>query len=152
MENNELNHAGIKGMKWGVRRYQNKDGSLTPEGRKRYADSNDDFISARSKSIQNMSDTELTKALNRVRMEQQYKELTKVEKSAGRKWLESTLANIGSQVATKIGTAAATAGIGAILNKAGASTNSKTTKAFTEDMLKGIGVPVRTGEKKKKKE
>lgn len=33
---NELFHWGIKGMKWGVRRYQNKDGSLTPDGKKRY--------------------------------------------------------------------------------------------------------------------
>lgn len=33
---NELIHWGIKGMKWGVRRYQNKDGSLTPAGKKRY--------------------------------------------------------------------------------------------------------------------
>lgn len=32
----EIYHSGIKGMKWGVRRYQNKDGSLTPAGKKRY--------------------------------------------------------------------------------------------------------------------
>ena len=34
----ELYHWGVKGMKWGVRRYQNKDGSLTAAGEKRYND------------------------------------------------------------------------------------------------------------------
>lgn len=34
----ELYHFGIKGQKWGVRRYQNKDGSLTPAGKQRYGD------------------------------------------------------------------------------------------------------------------
>lgn len=34
----ELVHYGIKGQKWGERRYQNKDGSLTPAGKKRYSD------------------------------------------------------------------------------------------------------------------
>ena len=32
----ELQHHGTKGMRWGIRRYQNKDGSLTPAGQKRY--------------------------------------------------------------------------------------------------------------------
>lgn len=32
-----LMHHGIKGMKWGIRRYQNSDGSLTPAGKKRYS-------------------------------------------------------------------------------------------------------------------
>ena len=35
MSNGTLCHHGIKGMKWGIRRYQNKDGSLTPAGKKR---------------------------------------------------------------------------------------------------------------------
>lgn len=44
MENNELQnfdeclaHYGTRGMKWGIRRYQNKDGTLTAKGKKRYA-------------------------------------------------------------------------------------------------------------------
>lgn len=35
-KNDELYHHGIKGQRWGIRRYQNEDGSLTPEGRERY--------------------------------------------------------------------------------------------------------------------
>lgn len=36
MNDNELMHYGVLGMKWGVRRYQAKDGSLTSAGKKRY--------------------------------------------------------------------------------------------------------------------
>ena len=32
----ELQHWGIKGMKWGVRRFENPDGTLTEAGKKRY--------------------------------------------------------------------------------------------------------------------
>ena len=34
----ELRHHGILGMKWGVRRFQNKDGTLTAQGKQRYSD------------------------------------------------------------------------------------------------------------------
>lgn len=36
LKTKELYHSGIKGMRWGVRRFQNEDGSLTEEGKKRY--------------------------------------------------------------------------------------------------------------------
>lgn len=38
MNEHQLLHYGVKGMKWGVRRYQDKDGALTNAGRKRYID------------------------------------------------------------------------------------------------------------------
>lgn len=46
-QENTLKHHGIKGQKWGVRRYQNSDGSLTPEGKLRY---NSVFVSGSSKT------------------------------------------------------------------------------------------------------
>lgn len=47
-----LAHHGVKGMKWGVRRFQNEDGSLTPEGEKRYRHLKDYDSSVRGRMIE----------------------------------------------------------------------------------------------------
>ena len=44
----DLQHHGIKGQKWGIRRFQKKDGSLTPAGKERYDD--DDSTKPKKKS------------------------------------------------------------------------------------------------------
>ena len=78
-----LVHHGILGMKWGVRRYQNKDGSLTSAGKKRYSN-NDDIKEApqknteepKKKSVKDMSDEELRREVNRMQLEQNYLRMT----------------------------------------------------------------------------
>ena len=91
----ELYHWGIKGMKWGVRRYQNSDGSLTAAGRKRYTDKDGNLNAAgkkkfgnsvktkteseaetpKRKSVKDMTDDELNKAVIRARQEDEYNRL-----------------------------------------------------------------------------
>lgn len=46
----DLYHHGIKGMRWGVRRFQNKDGSLTDAGKKRYSDDGSELINIKSRN------------------------------------------------------------------------------------------------------
>lgn len=82
---NELYHHGILGMKWGVRRYQNKDGSLTPSGKKRYAKLNSELNKLRpgaSNTRQSeynkhmgVSDDELKARINRLKLEDEYAQL-----------------------------------------------------------------------------
>lgn len=54
----ELSHHGIKGQKWGVRRFQNEDGSLTPEGRKHYG-YDDDIVLKKGTGVTRYSNEEV---------------------------------------------------------------------------------------------
>ena len=87
----DLYHWGIKGMKWGIRRYQNPDGSLTAAGKKRYTNPDgsltekgkkkfgnsvkSDAEIPKRKTVKDMTDEELDKAINRARKEDEYNRL-----------------------------------------------------------------------------
>lgn len=89
---NELYHWGIKGQKWGVRRYQNKDGTYTSAGKKRRAYS----YETEAKS---MSDQELRSQINRMNLERRYTNLSRTRNSKAGKALDLTgkTASIGTE-------------------------------------------------------
>ena len=110
-----LAHHGILGMKWGIRRYQNKDGTLTPEGRKRYGgiDSSNESVDAKKarvlksrsatelyKHADLFSDAELKQAYDRLNLEANIKRLAPVPVNRGEKFVKSVLQT--SAFATKL--------------------------------------------------
>ena len=105
-----LEHHGIKGMHWGVRRYQNEDGTRTAAGKKREQSrsnesAHDDYNKAHSgKSVKDMSDAELRNHLNRLQMEKQYSQLTSSDTSKGKKFVSDAM-----KVATTVATVSTTA-------------------------------------------
>lgn len=67
-----LAHYGIKGQKWGIRRFQNEDGSLTDEGKRRYkVAESDTWKKSESKWL---SDDELNRRNTRMQRESQYRQ------------------------------------------------------------------------------
>lgn len=103
----ELAHYGILGMKWGVRRYQNPDGSLTSEGKKRYSTGETGSKAARpshedhtkvfdGKKAHELSDAELRNRLNRLNMEKQYRQLTEEEYNRGKITVRKIIKTVNS--------------------------------------------------------
>lgn len=63
--NNELYHYGVVGMKWGVRRYQRKDGTLTSAGKKHKAAAIKGLEESRSKSLTRAAEFEAHTRMNK---------------------------------------------------------------------------------------
>lgn len=129
METYEIVHSGVKGMRWGVRRYQNKDGSLTAAGRKRYGSSKEEAMKARAKakakaekanakaakkaekdgkklmrkSAKDMTDEELNKAINRARLEQEYNRMHPEPVSRGKKIAQTLMKDVITPAAVNAG-------------------------------------------------
>lgn len=128
MNSNELMHHGIHGMRWGVRRYQNKDGSLTAAGRKRINRLDSEYqrltgmklnkktssadvkkteskpkSKSKSKSISEMTNEEIQEKINRITLEQNLKSLTPKKISAGKRFTETVMNDVITPAATDVG-------------------------------------------------
>ena len=101
-----IQHYGIKGMKWGVRRYQNKDGTLTAAGKKREAaksaqDANRAEIQDRKEAYKNrrtLSDEEINTRVRRLEQEKRLKSLTEDDIAPGRSAAKKLLHSTGAKV------------------------------------------------------
>lgn len=108
-DSNELYHHGVLGQRWGVRRYQNPDGSLTDAGKKR-AIKKDRKQAAKNRAL--LSDEELDSRIKRLEKEKRLRELTDQELGRGKKFAGETLQNTGKQAVQKIAIEGVAAGVG----------------------------------------
>lgn len=108
----ELKHYGILGMKWGVRRDN-------PSGKSKKG--SDDYETAKKLKTQgtkNLSNAELKKAVERMNLEIQFKDLSRKQRSAGQTQASKVLKKIGDRIIDKSIEAGINAGLNIIKKKA----------------------------------
>ena len=133
LKTKELYHWGIKGQKWGVRRYQNEDGTLTESGRARY---NSDLT---EKDPKKMTDEDLRKSSQRIQAEQNYKMLRSKEKTGSQisKTALTTAIAVGASVA---GTYAASRIFAMVTNNDNLTKGKSALLSILAGMNVGVGV------------
>lgn len=103
MDDNVMQHHGIKGQKWGVRRFQNADGSLTTAGKQRASEAKK---RTDSKNRGTLTNVQLKAKIERLQMEKQLRELTNQEVNSGKVYAQKILKDVGSRVLTTVATGA----------------------------------------------
>lgn len=103
MNEKELKHYGVLGMRWGVRKGRNQtSGSRRSVKKSSSENDHDDYKKTHTKkSFKTMSDSELRNRINRLQMEKQYAQLTAKDKSVGAKFVSDVLREAAKNTASK---------------------------------------------------
>lgn len=117
MNGTYLEHYGVKGMKWGVRRSKSQlsraRGSSKSSAEKRERANRKSAV----KNRRTMSDSELKKHIERLKLEREFKNLTEADLAPGRKCVSEILASSGQKVATVAAAGAMSYAIKAAMTK-----------------------------------